>query len=85
MENGFEYLASPEDHFLIEPGSSPAELAERGANWLFVRWLADHFANDTVLGTDLTRRLVATRLVGAANVEAADGYRLSTCWCRSGR
>ena len=73
IENGFEYLASPEDHFLIEPGSSSAELAERGANWLFVRWLADHFASDTLLGTDLTRRLVATRLVGAANVETQTG------------
>jgi hypothetical protein len=73
MENGLEYLASPEDHFLIEPGSSSAELAERGANWLFVRWLADHFASDTLLGTDLTRRLVATRLVGAANVETQTG------------
>ena len=73
MENGFEYLASPEDHFLIEPGSSSAELAERGANWLFVRWLVDHFANDTLLGTDLTRRLVATRAVGATNVETQTG------------
>jgi hypothetical protein len=70
MENAFEYLATPEDHFLIEPGNSTAELAERGANWLFVRWLADHFATDTLLGTDLTRRLVATRLIGEANVEA---------------
>ncbi len=70
LENALEYLAAPEDHFLIEPGSSSAELAERGANWLFVRWLVDHFAGDTVLGTDLTRRLVATRLIGAANVEA---------------
>jgi hypothetical protein len=70
LENGLEYLAAPEDHFLIEPASSPAELAERGANWLFVRWLVDHFASDTVLGTTLTRRLVATRLIGGANVEA---------------
>jgi hypothetical protein len=70
MENALQYLASPEDHFLIEPGSSSGELAERGANWLFVRWLADHFASDTLLGTDLTRRLVATRLIGEANVEA---------------
>lgn len=69
LENGFEYLAAPEDHYLIEPGSSSGELAERGANWLFVRWMADHFASDTLLGTDLTRRLVATRLIGSANVE----------------
>ena len=73
IENGLEYLASPEDHFLIEPGTSSAELAERGANWLFVRWLLDHFASDTLLGTDLTRRLVATRRIGVGNVEAETG------------
>ncbi len=76
LENAFDYLTAPEDHFLIEPASSAAELPERGANWLFVRWLVDHFAADSVLGTDLTRRLVATRLVGAANVEAQVGVGL---------
>jgi hypothetical protein len=69
VENAFEYLTSPEDHFLIEPGNSSGELAERGANWLFVRWLVDHFAADSVLGGDFTRRLVATTLLGAANVQ----------------
>ena len=77
LENGFDYLSAPEEHFLIEPGNSSADLAERGANWLFVRWLVDHFASDTVLGADLTRRLVETRLVGAANVEAVTGASLS--------
>jgi hypothetical protein len=76
LENAFEYLTAPEEHFLIEPSSSAAELPERGANWLFVRWLVDHFAGDSVLGTDLTRRLVATRLVGAPNVEAQVGVGL---------
>ncbi len=69
LENAFDYLASPEDHFLFEPGSSQADLAERGANWLFVRWLVDNFASDTLLGTNLTRLLVGTRLTGVANVE----------------
>ncbi len=77
IENAFEYLTSPEDHFLIEPGSSSGELAERGANWLFVRWLADQFAGDSVLGTDLTHRLVATNLLGAANVSAQTGGAFS--------
>jgi hypothetical protein len=77
IENAFEYLTSPEDHFLIEPGNSSGELAERGANWLFVRWLADHFAADSVLGTDLTRQMVATNLVGAANVSTQTGTALS--------
>jgi hypothetical protein len=77
LENAFEYLGSPEDHFLIEPGNSSGELAERGANWLFVRWLVDHFASDSVLGTDLTRRLVATNQLGAANVLAQTGVAFS--------
>jgi hypothetical protein len=73
LDNAFDYLAAPEDYYLIEPGSSSADLAERGANWLFVRWLIDHFASDTLLGSDLTRRLVATRQIGAANVETQTG------------
>jgi hypothetical protein len=78
LANAFEYLASPEDFFLIEPGNSTGKLEERGANWLFVRWLADHFAADTILGTDLTRRLDATSLTGGANVEAQTGKDFST-------
>jgi hypothetical protein len=77
LPNAFAYLASPEDHFLIEPGSSTGGLEERGANWLFVRWMVDHFATDSVLGTDLTRRLVATGLVGSANVAAQTGTAVS--------
>jgi hypothetical protein len=77
LSNAFDYLSAPEEFFLIEPGSSTGKLEERGANWLFVRWLADHFAADTVLGTELTRRLVATSQTGAANVEAQTGENFS--------
>jgi len=73
LNNALEYLAAPEAHFLVQPDTSSGTLAERGANWLFVRWLVDHFASDTLLGADLTRRLVATRGVGVANVEAQTG------------
>jgi hypothetical protein len=76
--NALAYLASPEDFFLIEPGSSNGRLEERGANWLFVRWLVDHFAVDSVFGADFTTRLVATNLVGAANVEMQTGVTFST-------
>ena len=41
-----------------------------------MRWLVDHFAADRVLGTDLTRRLVATSLAGVANVETVTGRAL---------
>ena len=77
IPNAYAYMESPEDFFLIEPGNSNGTLEERGANWLFVRWLADHFAGDSVLGTDLTRRLVATSLVGAANVVTQTGVPFS--------
>jgi hypothetical protein len=78
LPNAFEYLSDPESSFLIEPDSSQGLLAERGANWLFVRWLADHFASDTILGTDFTRRLVATSLLGSANVASQAGADFST-------
>jgi hypothetical protein len=78
LPNAFAYLESPEDFFLIEPGNSTGELEERGANWLFVRWLSDHFASDTILGTNLTRALVATNQVGSVNVTARTGVDFST-------
>ncbi|HEV2083948.1 MAG TPA: hypothetical protein VGR09_02615 [Gemmatimonadales bacterium] len=77
LDNAFEYLTSPEDFFLIEPGTSTGSLQERGANWLMVRWLADHFAADTILGTDLTHRLDATAQTGGANVAAQTGEDFS--------
>jgi hypothetical protein len=73
LVNAFEYLRSPEQYFLIEPDTSTGQLPERGANWLFVRWLADNFASDSILGTDLTQRLVATNQVGSENVTAQTG------------
>jgi hypothetical protein len=73
LSNAFEYLARPDSFFVIEPANSTGKLEERGANWLFVRWLADHFATDTILGTDFTRRLLATSLTGRDNVEAQTG------------
>jgi hypothetical protein len=77
VNNAFEYLASPEEFFLIEPGNSTGKLEERGANWLFVRWLVDHFAADPILGTELTRQLVATDQRGSVNVTARTGVDFS--------
>jgi hypothetical protein len=70
ISNAFEYLSDPESSFLIEPGNSTGTLAERGANWLFVRWLADHFSATQPIATEFTRSLVQTDRVGVANVEA---------------
>jgi hypothetical protein len=78
VSNSYGYLDSLDLKFLIEPGSSTGDLSERGANWLFVRWLADHFAATQPNGTELTRALVETKLTGSANVEAVTGSSFST-------
>ena len=71
--NAYSFLDSLDFNFLVEPGSSSGTLPERGANYLFVRWLADHFAATQPIGTELTRSLVQTSLTGSANVEAVTG------------
>ena len=73
LSNGFDYLTNPQTAFLVYPRSSFGTLRERGASWLFLRWLVDHEAADTLLGTDLTRSLVLTSAVGAANIAAVTG------------
>ena len=78
IENAFEYLQKDtlEVSPLIEPGNVDGTLPENGANWLFVRWLADHFASDSILGTSLTRALdgadspTGIALTGSTNVSA---------------
>ena len=78
IDNAYGYLNDPESSFLIEPGSSSGTLEERGANWLFLRWLADHFATTEPQGTELTRALVQTNRIGAVNVAAVTGEDFST-------
>jgi hypothetical protein len=64
--NAYEYLKDPQQHFLMyQTGSGTIE--ERGAGWLFLRWLADQFGDGTL------RRLSETDLVGTENVVAAVG------------
>lgn len=75
--NAYEYLFDVESHFAIEPFGSGGTLEERGANWLLVRWLVDHFGADST-GAAFTRSLVATSRLGAANVAAATGVPFST-------
>jgi hypothetical protein len=86
FQNAYDYLVAPEQTFLIEPASSNGELAERGANWLFVRWLAEGFGTAapnpgmpafTVRATDFTRRLVQTADIGANNVQNRTGRSFS--------
>ena len=64
--NGFRYLSAPGANFLL-PQLGTGTLEERGASWLFLRWLVDQF------GDDIPRRLSATAENGATNVAAAAG------------
>jgi len=73
IENAYLYLEDPEASFLIQPDTSGGDLSELGANWLFVRWVADHYANTQPTGVEVTRGLVQTTLRGSANVEAVTG------------
>ncbi len=76
LANAYDYLENASATALLwEEGSG--ELIQRGAGWLFLRWMADQF------GEGVLRRLSETELTGAANVEAAVGEpfgRLLTDW-----
>jgi hypothetical protein len=75
--NSYDYLKDTESQFLVAPATSQATLAERGAAWHFLRWVIDQFAVDSILGADLTLRLVQTVQSGVANLEAATGTSFS--------
>ncbi|MGH7579352.1 MAG: hypothetical protein ACREM9_04215, partial [Gemmatimonadales bacterium] len=69
--NAYRYLGRMDSAYLIGPRQPPLPLTQYGATWLFVRWLADHFAAEPAVGTELTRALVQTTRTGADNVAAA--------------
>ncbi len=74
LTNAYDYLGDSEASFLVTPSSSTVTLKERGAGWLFMRWLADQFGTDSV-GTNLTRAMTQTTLTGTANVQGATGQQ----------
>jgi hypothetical protein len=74
--NAYKYLETPSAfHVLFASGTGTLE--ERGAAWLFLRWVVDQFGDAGQNGYDLTRRLEETPLRGAANIESATGDSLS--------
>ena len=75
--NAYDYMSDTEAHFLVSPSSSNGSLEERGAGWLFVRWLADQFGTDAD-GSNVTKALVATSQTGAANVASVAGQPFET-------
>ncbi|MHB8838196.1 MAG: hypothetical protein ACYC7F_04515, partial [Gemmatimonadaceae bacterium] len=69
--NAFVYLNSTASHSVTTYVGS-GSLEERGASWLFLRWLGDQ------KGDAIFRRLVQTSLTGVANVEAHAGEPFAT-------
>jgi len=78
LRNAYEFMTNPEATFLVSPRDDGPSLEGRGASWLFVRWLADHFSSDTLRGTTLTRALTSGAATGADNIAAATGVPFPT-------
>ncbi len=76
--NGYDFLRSPGSRYLVFPNNTTGTLEERGAGWLFLRWVLDQFASDSILGIDLTRALDNTANTGIANLQAATGGSFAT-------
>ena len=72
--NAYKYLDSTQSHFLL-PTAGIGTLGERGAAWLFVRYVVDRYAAGatTAQWNTLTRSLVQTSSTGAQNIAAVTG------------
>ena len=64
--NAYVYLNNTRGHS-VTAYSGAGSVEERGASWLFLRWLGEQ------KGEDVFRKLVQSSSVGAANVEAQAG------------
>jgi len=70
IADAYDYLShTATTSVTMEKGSANPD--ERGAIWLFLRWLGD------LKGPDVYRRLEQTNLTGRANVESASGEPLA--------
>jgi hypothetical protein len=74
LNRSARYLADPERAFLVDTAGF-GSLANRGAYWLFVRFLVDQFSADTFTASNnaVTRSLEDSIRTGAANVVHATG------------
>jgi len=77
--NAYEYMDSTSRHFLL-PTAGIGSLAERGAAWLFVRYVVDRYAAGSTMAdwNTLTRSLVGTAQTGAANIANVTGDPFTT-------
>jgi len=70
LYNGYKYLKNPGSHqMMYDEGTGTLE--QRGAGWLFLRWMVDQF------GVDILRRMSETNLNSTENVAAAAGELMS--------
>ncbi len=74
IRNAYDYMARPGNHFLVANTGS-GTLGERGAGWLFVRYLIDQLAIDTTRAAwdAVTRGLVQNEHQGTENIEFMTG------------
>ena len=84
LYNAYQYLDSTGNHYLL-PTEGIGSLAERGAAWLFVRYLVDQQRSDTSFASSavVTRSLDITTFTGAGNVANVTGVpfeRTVTNW-----
>ena len=77
--DAYEYMDTVTKHFLV-PAAGIGSLAERGAAWLFVRYVVDKYsAGSTRANWDaFTRQLVGTSQTGAQNITAVSGVPFAT-------
>jgi len=77
--NAYEYMDSTSRHFLL-PTAGIGSLAERGAAWLFVRYVVDRYAAGSTMAdwNTLTRSLVGTAQTGAQNIANVTGAPFTT-------
>jgi hypothetical protein len=79
LHNSYNFLEDPGAHFLLA-SQGIGTLEERGAQWLYVRYLVDQYAADNTLAAwnAFTRRLVQTADTGATNVQRVTGTPFAT-------
>ena len=79
LYNSVQYLAAPQSHFLVDT-VGVGGLANRGAYWLFVRFVVDQFSSDTSRSANnvVTRALDRTNSLGTANVTNVTGTPFAT-------
>ena len=79
LVNAYNYLDTTSNHFLL-PTAGIGTLTERGAAWLFVRYVVDKYAAGSTRAdwNTLTRALLGTNQTGAQNIATVTGDPFAT-------